>query len=49
MLILTKKFHFNAAHRFPRPEWSQERNRDVFGSDHRNPDHTYELEVSLAG
>ncbi len=49
MLILTKKFHFCAAHRYHQPEWSQERNREVFGADHRNHGHNYELEVSLTG
>ena len=49
MLILTKKFHFNAAHRYHQPEWSPERNREVFGADYRNHGHNYELEVSLTG
>ncbi len=49
MLILTKKFHFCAAHRYHQPEWSEERNREIFGADHRNHGHNYELEVSLTG
>ena len=49
MLIITKKFHFCAAHRYQQPKWSQEHNREVFGADHRNHGHNYELEVSLTG
>ncbi len=49
MLVLTKKFHFCAAHRYHNDEWTDERNREVFGDDHQNHGHNYELEVSLTG
>lgn len=49
MLVLTKKFHFCAAHRYHNDEWTEERNREVFGDDHLNHGHNYELEVSLTG
>ncbi len=48
---VTRRLHFSAAHRLFRPEWSQERNRDVFG-DCSNPNwhgHNYELDVTVEG
>ena len=47
----TRRVHFNAAHRLFRPEWSDERNAEVFG-DCSNPSwhgHNYELEVTVVG
>ncbi|MEE9162563.1 MAG: 6-carboxytetrahydropterin synthase, partial [Candidatus Neomarinimicrobiota bacterium] len=49
MILLTKKFHFNAAHRYHNPGWSEPKNKAVFGPDHNVHGHNYELEVSLAG
>ncbi|MEE9464924.1 MAG: 6-carboxytetrahydropterin synthase [Candidatus Neomarinimicrobiota bacterium] len=49
MLVLTKKFHFCAAHRYHNDKWTDERNREVFGDDHQNHGHNYELEVSFTG
>ena len=43
--------HFNAAHRLYRPDWSNERNEEVFGKCN-NPSfhgHNYELVVKVAG
>ena len=43
--------HFNAAHRLHNPEWSEEKNRVVFGKCN-NPNyhgHNYNLEVGLFG
>jgi 6-pyruvoyltetrahydropterin/6-carboxytetrahydropterin synthase len=48
---VTRKEHFNAAHRLFNPEWSDERNTEVFGKC-ANPNyhgHNYELLVSLIG
>ncbi|MGD2071425.1 MAG: 6-carboxytetrahydropterin synthase [Gemmatimonadota bacterium] len=48
---VTRRLHFSAAHRLHRPEWSDERNRDVFG-DCSNPNwhgHNYEIEVTVEG
>jgi 6-pyruvoyltetrahydropterin/6-carboxytetrahydropterin synthase len=48
---VTRKEHFNAAHRLFNPEWSDERNAEVFGKC-SNPNyhgHNYELLVSLTG
>jgi 6-pyruvoyltetrahydropterin/6-carboxytetrahydropterin synthase len=46
-----RKEHFNAAHRLHNPNWSDERNADVFGKCN-NPNyhgHNYELVVRVAG
>jgi 6-pyruvoyl-tetrahydropterin synthase len=46
-----RKAHFNAAHRIYNPDWSDERNMEVFGSC-ANPHyhgHNYELEVKVTG
>lgn len=48
---LTRSVHFSAAHRYFRPEWSEERNREIFGAC-ANPwghGHNYTLEVTVAG
>jgi 6-pyruvoyltetrahydropterin/6-carboxytetrahydropterin synthase len=50
-LKVSRKEHFNAAHRLHNPEWSDEVNRQVFGKCN-NPNyhgHNYELVVSLIG
>ncbi len=48
---VTRRLHFSAAHRLYRSEWSDERNREVFG-DCSNPlwhGHNYELDVTVEG
>lgn len=48
---VTRRVHFSAAHRLYRPEWSDERNREVFGAC-ANPNwhgHNYELDVTVEG
>jgi len=48
---LTRVVPFAAAHRYFRPEWSLERNREVFGactSEHGHG-HNYECHVTIAG
>jgi len=48
---LTRKLHFNAAHRYYRPDWSESENRRVFGAC-ANPHghgHNYLLEVTVVG
>jgi 6-pyruvoyltetrahydropterin/6-carboxytetrahydropterin synthase len=50
-VTLYRKAHFNAAHRLFLPEWSDEKNRSVFGKC-SNPNyhgHNYELEVGITG
>lgn len=47
----TRRAHFCSAHRLNRDEWSEERNRDVFG-DCSNPNwhgHNYVLDVTVEG
>ena len=49
--FLTRRVRFSAAHRYHRPEWSEERNREVFGpcSNPHGHGHNYLLEVTVAG
>jgi len=46
-----RKAHFNAAHRLFNPNWSDEKNAEVFGkcSNPRYHGHNYELIVALEG
>lgn len=46
-----RKAHFNAAHRLYNPNWSVEKNRDVFGkcSNEHYHGHNYNLEVRITG
>ncbi|HUG40074.1 MAG TPA: 6-carboxytetrahydropterin synthase [Longimicrobiales bacterium] len=48
---VTRRLHFSAAHRLGRPEWSEERNRDVFGlcASPNWHGHNYELDVTVEG
>jgi 6-pyruvoyltetrahydropterin/6-carboxytetrahydropterin synthase len=50
-LTVFRKAHFNAAHRLFREDWSDEKNREVFGkcSNPHYHGHNYELEVGLTG
>lgn len=48
---VTRRLHFSAAHRLFRSDWSDERNREVFG-DCSHPNwhgHNYELSVTVIG
>ena len=46
-----RKGHFNAAHRLHNPNWSDEKNRNVFGlcNNQNYNGHNYELEVKVTG
>src|SRR5690606_38919728 len=48
---VSRKAHFNAAHRLFRPDWDDDRNREVFGkcSNPKYHGHNYELIVSVTG
>lgn len=48
---LTRRVRFSAAHRYHRPEWSEERNRATFGpcSNPHGHGHDYLLEVVVEG
>ncbi len=48
---ITRRLHFSAAHRLNRADWSEARNREVFGLC-ANPNwhgHNYEIEVTVEG
>ncbi|MBL7013100.1 MAG: 6-carboxytetrahydropterin synthase [Candidatus Marinimicrobia bacterium] len=47
--IITKRFHFCAAHQYGHQEWSSEKNTKIFGKDAKNHGHNYTLEVSVTG
>ena len=48
---VTRRLHFSAGHRLHRPEWDDEKNREVFGpcSNPAGHGHNYELEVTVEG
>lgn len=51
MIALTRRYRFSAAHVLARPDWSEERNRGVYGQC-ANPaghGHNYGLEVTVRG
>lgn len=48
---VSRKAHFNAAHRLYRPDWDNEKNNEIFGKC-SNPNyhgHNYEMIVSVTG
>lgn len=50
-VYVTRRLHFNAAHRMFNPAWTDEKNAEVFGLCN-NPNwhgHNYELEVTVVG
>lgn len=50
-IAVFRKAHFNAAHRLHRSDWSEEKNREIFGLCN-NPNfhgHNYEMEVKVTG
>tara|TARA_B100000902_G_scaffold191213_1_gene182745 strand:- start:1141 stop:1557 length:417 start_codon:yes stop_codon:yes gene_type:complete len=48
-IILTKKYHFCASHKYGNDSWSDEKNLEIFGKDFNNHGHNYILEVSVTG
>lgn len=51
MIYITRKASFNAAHKLSRPDWSLEKNKEVFGKC-SNPNwhgHNYQLYVTVKG
>lgn len=51
MVYLTRVEHFNAAHKLFNPQWSKERNEEVFGvcANENWHGHNYELYVTVKG
>ncbi|MCP9447678.1 MAG: 6-carboxytetrahydropterin synthase [Nitrospira sp.] len=50
-VLLTKRIEFAASHRYVKPEWSEAKNRAVFGACYNPPahGHNYLLEVTVRG
>lgn len=51
VVYLTRKQHFSASHRLYNPDWTDEKNRKMFGKCN-NPNghgHNYEMEVTVVG
>ena len=50
-VTVSRKAHFNAAHKLFRPDWNDARNKEVFGkcANENYHGHNYELIVSLTG
>ena len=51
MLYITRIEHFNAAHKLYNPDWSQEKNEEVFGkcANENWHGHNFELHVTIKG
>ncbi len=51
MISVTRKSHFNAAHRLNNPKWSEEKNEKFFGlcNNKNYHGHNYELDVTVSG
>ena len=51
MVYLTRSEHFNAAHKLYNPEWSYEKNEEIFGkcANENWHGHNYELLVTVKG
>jgi 6-pyruvoyltetrahydropterin/6-carboxytetrahydropterin synthase len=51
MVYLTRVEHFNAAHKLYHPDWSRERNEEVFGkcANENWHGHNYDLYVTIKG
>lgn len=49
LATLTRIVLFSAAHRYVRPDWSNERNAETFGACGREHGHTYTCRVTVAG
>ena len=51
MILLTRKADFSSAHFYFNPEWSEDKNRQVFGkcANRHGHGHNYTLEVTVKG
>lgn len=51
MIYLTRHEHFNAAHKLYNPNWTEEKNSEVFGkcANHNWHGHNYELMITVKG
>jgi 6-pyruvoyltetrahydropterin/6-carboxytetrahydropterin synthase len=50
VIYVTRKVHFNAAHKLYNPKWSKEKNQEVFGgcANENWHGHNYVLEVTIS-
>ncbi len=50
-VTISKKFEFSASHRYYKPDWSDEKNKQVFGlcTSPYGHGHNYELHVTVSG
>ncbi len=50
-VYLSRKIYFSCAHRYHNPEWSDQKNQEMFGpcNNPHGHGHNYELEVTLYG
>jgi 6-pyruvoyltetrahydropterin/6-carboxytetrahydropterin synthase len=50
-ISIIRKGHFNAAHRLFNPDWSEEKNKQIFGicSNPNFHGHNYEMDVKISG
>lgn len=49
MVLITRRAEFSASHRLANPEWSDEKNVEVFGIESQTHGHNYALEVTVGG
>lgn len=51
IVYVTRKMHFNAAHKLYNPAWSEEKNNEVFGkcANHNWHGHNFDLYVTVKG
>jgi|SRR5210317_424477 len=51
MISVTRKAHFNAAHRLHNPNWSSKKNKEFYGlcNNKNYHGHNYDLEVTVTG
>lgn len=47
--VLIRTVRFSAGHRYRRPDWSEERNREVFGAAAHFHGHNYAVDVTVRG
>lgn len=50
-VYLSRKIYFSAAHRYHNPNWSDQKNKEIFGpcNNPHGHGHNYELEVTIHG
>ena len=49
MPLITKQYKFCAAHRYWNSEWSEDKNKDIFGKDIYIHGHNYLLDITISG